>query len=506
MHLITSMKYLTTTLFSLCSIFNLVASEKPNVLIFLVDDMGLMDTSVPNLTDATGQPEVHPLNQFYRTPNMEILAGQGMRFETFYAHSVCSPTRVSILTGQNAARHHTTQWIHPEKQNGGKQGPADWQWEGITEQHQTLPKLFQADGYRTIFVGKAHLGPSNAYGEFPDNLGFDVNIGGCAWGQPGSYYGQDGFGWINRNKRRAVPHLEAYHGKDIYLTEALTLEMNAAIQTAVAEGTPFFAYMAYYAVHSPFQANKKYLQHYADSGKSKQAQAYATMVESMDASVGAILAELNALGVAEDTLIIFLGDNGSDAPLGDTHTVASSAPLRGKKGTHYEGGMRIPFITAWAKPEPSNAHQQKLPIRRGVLTTEMGTIVDIFPTLLELVDIEYDHVIDGDNLAPILAGGQLDAEREFLMHFPHAHRSSYYTVYRKGDWKLIYHYNEPLTQRFELFNLQADPAETTNLSDQKPEQLQRLFTKMTAALEDADAQYPVSEKAPHSELHPKLHE
>lgn len=498
------MNYFTAIALSLLCVSNLVATDRPNVLVFLVDDMGLMDSSVPLLTDGQGNAKVHPLNQFYRTPNMETLASLGMRFETFYANSVCSPTRISILTGQSSARHHTTQWIRSEENNRGEQGPQNWQWEGITEQQQTLPKLLNEGGYRTIYVGKAHLGPNHSYGEFPDNLGFEVNIGGCSWGQPGSYYGHDGFGWINGKQQRAVPHLEKYHGKDIYLTEALTIEMRNALKDAAADDRPFFAYMAYYAVHAPFQPNEKYLEHYTNSGKSKKAQAYATMIESMDASVGAILEELDALGVAENTLVLFLGDNGSDAPLGQNHSIASSAPLRGKKGTHYEGGMRVPFIAAWARPNASNPHQQKLPIAQGTLTTEMGTILDIFPTLLELVNIEYQGVIDGDDLAPVLAGGKLTDSREFLMHFPHKHRSSYYTVYRLGGLKLIYHYNKPPAKRFELFDLKKDPTESTNLAYTNPEQLQRMFSAMTAALEGAGAQYPVLKADQSKELRPQL--
>ncbi|MGB1130700.1 MAG: sulfatase-like hydrolase/transferase, partial [Haloferula sp.] len=307
------------------------AAEKPNILVFLVDDMGLMDTSVPFLTDNEGKPKAHPLNELYRTPAMEDLASRGMRFETFYANSVCSPTRISIMTGQSSARHHTTQWIRSENNNRGPQGPPDWKWAGITKGDQTLAGLLKQDGYHTIYAGKAHFGPNDAYGEFPDNFGFDVNIGGCSWGQPGSYYGEDGYGWIKGNKRRAVPHLEKYHGKDMYLTDALTLEMNAEIKKAVDGKKPFLAYMAYYGLHAPFMPNKKYAGNYEQADIPKAAKAFATMVESMDTSVGEILKQLDALGVAENTLVLFLGDNGSDAPLGGVHTVASSAPLRGKK-------------------------------------------------------------------------------------------------------------------------------------------------------------------------------
>lgn len=478
------------------------AADKPNILVFLVDDMGLMDTSLPFLTDGKGTPKAHPLNEIYRTPNMEELASRGMRFETFYANSVCSPTRISIMTGQSSARHHTTQWIRSENNNRGPQGPPEWNWEGITRKHQTLPALLKQDGYQTIYVGKAHFGPIGYFGEFPNNFGFDINIGGCSWGHPGSYYGTDGFGSIKGNKRRAVPGLEAYHGKDIYLTEALTLEMNAAIKQAVDQDQPFFAYMAYYALHAPFMPNKRHAANYANASISEQVKAFATMIESMDASVGEILKQLDTLGVADNTLVLFLGDNGSDAPLGEAHTIASSAPLRGKKATHYEGGIRVPFIAAWAKPDPASNIQKKLPIKAGAITTEMGTIHDIFPTILDLVDVPYEQPIDGDNLAPLLTGGRIEGKRDFLMHFPHTHRSSYFTVYRLGDWKLIYHYNNPKGERCELFNLAKDPSESNNLAKTHPEVLGRMIETMAQELEDAGAQYPVSKKDPSIELKP----
>jgi arylsulfatase A-like enzyme len=494
-----------TVILAMCSLLafsGLHASERPNLLVFLVDDMGLMDTSVPFLTDGKGQPKRHPLNDLYRTPALEDLARRGMRFETFYANSVCSPSRVSIMTGQSSARHRTTQWIRSENNNRGGQGPHGWRWEGITEDLQTLPKLLKRGGYRNIYVGKAHFGPFKSYGEFPGNLGFDINIGGCSYGQPGSYYGKDGFGWIKGNKSRAVPDLEAYHGKDIFLTEALTLEMNRTIKESVDAKKPFFACMAYYAVHAPFMANKRYAANYADARIPDPAKAYATMIESMDASVGEILKQLDTLGVAENTLVLFLGDNGSDAPLGGTHDVASSAPLRGKKGTHYEGGMRVPFIAVWAKANPEHPAQRKLPIQAGAITTEMGSIHDIFPTLLDTAGVPYEGKIDGKNLAPALKGGRLEGKRDFLMHFPHDHRSSYFTVYRLGDWKIIYHYTKPEEQRYQLFNLAKDPTESDNLANSQPDELRRMVKAMAAALEDADAQYPMASGDPDIELKP----
>ena len=302
-------------------------TDRPNIVVFLVDDMGVMDTSVPFLTDGNGEPRRYPLNDYYRTPNMERLAAQGIRFNNFYAMSVCSPTRVSIMTGQNAARHRVTNWINPDRNNHGPLGPPAWDWPGLGSEDVTLARLLQSAGYRTIHVGKGHFGHRESPGAEPLNLGFDVNVGGRSFGAPGSYYGMQNYGLGTRRASSAVPHLDKYHGTDTFLSEALTIEANARVADAVEAGQPFYLYFSHYAVHAPFQSDPRFAEHYADSGKSPQAQAFATLIEGMDKSLGDVLDQLESLGVAENTLIFFLGDNGSDAPLGHQHAVACAAPL-----------------------------------------------------------------------------------------------------------------------------------------------------------------------------------
>jgi arylsulfatase A-like enzyme len=174
--------------------------------------MGVMDTSVPFLTDAAGKPQRYPLNDFYRTPNMERLAASGIRFNNFYAMSVCSPTRISLLTGQNAARHRTTNWIDPDQNNAGPQGPPDWNWRGLKRGDVTLASLLRDAGYRTLHVGKGHFGPRASEGANPANLGFDINVAGASFGAPGSYYGQRNYGAGTPRAKSAVPHLDPYHG------------------------------------------------------------------------------------------------------------------------------------------------------------------------------------------------------------------------------------------------------------------------------------------------------
>lgn len=508
---------------ALCGLFlpssALRASEAPNILIFLIDDMGVMDTSVPFLTDAEGKPQRYPLNDFYRTPSMERLAEQGIRFNQFYAMSVCSPTRISIMTGQNAARHRATNWINPDSDNAGPQGPPAWNWQGLKKGDVTLATVLRDKGYRTIHVGKGHFGPRQSEGADPANLGFEVNIAGASIGAPGSFYGKQNFDRPKnpdgKGKRKpvdhAVPGLEKYHGQEIFLTEALTLEAQAAVREAVKEEKPFFLNFAHYAVHAPFNPDPRFEAHYQDSGKPAAAQAFATLVEGMDKSLGDMLDFFEETGVAENTLVIFLGDNGTDAPLGDQHVVACAEPLRGKKGAHYEGGMRTPFIASWAKVNPDHPSQQRLPIAAGAIQSQVANVTDLFPTLVRLLAAEGEgsapgeHLVDGRPLDTLLSGRPDPSYPEqFLMHYPHgAHRSNYFTVWRAGDWKVIYHtlpevpthggFIQSAGSHYELFNLKNDPFEQTNLADTEKEVLSRMMQGMVKSLEDMGAVYPVDE-------------
>lgn len=470
----------------------------PNIIVFLVDDMGLMDTSVPFVTDTKGNPVRYPLNDFYRTPNMETLAEQGIRFTNFYAHSVCSPTRASIMTGQNSARHKTTTWIYSERNNRTEYGPTEWNWKGLTKESVTLPRVLQQQGYNTIHVGKAHFGPIGSDGENPLNLGFDVNIAGNSIGHPGSYYGMDGFGLLKGQKARAVPGLEKYHGKDIFLTEALTLEAKASISNAVAAEKPFFLYLSHYAVHAPFQSDQRYADNYKDSGRSKKANAYATLIEGIDTSLGDIMQYVKDLGLGENTLLIFLGDNGSDAPLPIVDDYSSSSPLKGKKGNHWEGGMRVPFITSWVSPNKKAAHQEKTPIAQAGIQEQQGTILDLFTTICEVatIDLPENHVLDGFNLQTQFKGRHsADRNELFLNHFPHGqHRSDYFTSLVSQEWKVIYHYPIEEAPRYELFNLTDDPFETSNLANSNPEQLKKMMQLLAKELENKEALYPEKEE------------
>ncbi len=458
--------------FAACTV-SVYGSERPNFLVFLIDDMGPMDTSVPFLSEA-GETKAYPLNERYRTPTMQQLARQGLRFERFYANNVCSPSRISLLTGQSSARHRTTQWINPYGLNADNCAPRQWNWEGLGAGSVTLPGLLSAAGYHTLHVGKGHWGPHGQAVADPRKIGFHRNVAGAAYGRPGSYFGDRNY--TNAEKKRQPPHLEEYHGQSIHLTEALTEEMLKQLTLAKATGKPIFAHMAFYAVHSPFEADPAFLKNYPEKLPGRD---FAAMIEGMDHAVGRILQHLATLDMAEKTLVIFLGDNGS---------VHSSLPLRGIKAERFEGGVRVPFIVGWAKPA-DNTIQALWPIQPGSHHTEnFGTILDLMPTILNLSGTKTPegYLLDGHDLREVYAG---QTKETFLMHFPHQHRNSYFTTWHHNHWKLIYQYhNEP---RVQLFDLSNDPTESNDLSGKDRKKLESMFQEMKTALIEAEAVYPL---------------
>jgi arylsulfatase A-like enzyme len=214
--------------------------------------------------------------------------------------------------------------------------------------------------------------------------------------------------------------------------------------------------------------------------------------------------------VADNTLIFFLGDNGSDAPLGHQHDVACAAPLRGKKGSHYEGGMRVPFIAAWAKPNAANEHQKRLPIAQNAIQSQQAAVYDMFPTILGLTSVQTpaSHALDGKKLDTLLtANPDSSRDEKFLMHYPHApHRTDYFTTFRDGEWKVIYHYFPTGVSggsHYQLYHLKADPFEQNDLAKTHPVELKKMMQGLIAGLEAQNAVYPVDKesKAP---LKPKL--
>ncbi|MCW1887794.1 sulfatase [Luteolibacter flavescens] len=457
------------------------AAERPNVLVFIVDDMGWQDTSVPFHHDASGQPVVSALNRLYRTPHMERLAAQGMKFTRAYAHPVCTPSRISLMTGKNAARHRVTNWTNPAGTENGDndvphlRSPDGWGMKGISPDERPLPAVMKQSGYRTIHCGKAHFGSRGAFGQYPQAIGFDVNIAGNEIGHPASYFSRQDFG----KGANHVTGLEKWHGTDGFLTDILTRELGDALTTVVEDRQqPFFAYMAHYAVHSPFMEDPRFAAGYPDLPPARRA--YATLIEGMDRSLGDILAKLESLGVAEQTMVIFLSDNGGDAPIPndkDAPVVSGNAPLRGKKGMRYEGGIRVPMIAAWAKPGPGNP----FPIRPASHTDDLVAIADVFPTVASLAAIPGVAPWDGHDLTPYLKGdAAYHRPQSLVTHYPHGHNNDHFSILHDGPWKLIRNRADDST---ELYNLAEDISESRNLATEHPERAKAMAEDLERRLD-----------------------
>lgn len=459
--------------------------DRPNIVFFLVDDMGWQETSVPF------HREVTALNRRYRTPAMERLAASGVKFTQAYASALCSPTRVSGLTGMNAARHRVTNWtlrrgVSPDPRNG-KLIPPDWNVNGVcvgegverTVRATPLPALLREVGYRTIHVGKAHFGAQGTPGEDPRNLGFEVNIAGHAAGGPGSYWGERNFSaaWRTNPPDRIwdVPGLEAYHGTNIYLTEALTREAIREVERAVADRTPFYLSMAHYAVHAPWEKDDRFVGKYLEAGLKPFEATLASMIEGMDRSLGDLLTTLERLGVANRTVVLFLSDNGSPSQC------PRNLPLRGHKITPYEGGIRVPMLVRWPGVT-----------RAGSVCEEPVVIEDVFPSLLDIAGVEWRgrtlQPVDGVSFVPVLRGaGGSPSDRVLVWHYPHVYDQPAYSALRKGPWKLIYHH---LPRRLELFHLGMDLGEEHDRSVEEPGRVRTLAALLTQQLRLMQAQMP----------------
>jgi arylsulfatase A-like enzyme/lysophospholipase L1-like esterase len=471
---------------------------QPNIVLFLVDDMGWQDTSVPFHTEVT------PLNRRYRTPNMQRLAESGMKFTQAYACSVCSPTRVSLMTGLNAARHRVTNWTL--RKNASNDRPhktlafPKWNVNGLspepgierTVHAKALPAFLREASYRTIHVGKAHFGAIGTPGSDPCNVGFDANIAGHAAGGPGSFLGTQNFSavWRKGDPVWDVPGLEPYHGKDVFLTEALTVEANRAVDQAVADHKPFFLYMAHYAVHVPFAIDPRFYQKYRDNGLDHTEAMYAAMVEGMDKSLGDILDNIERHGLAEETVVLFMSDNGglsAHGRGGAAHT--HNRPLSSGKGSAHEGGVRVPMIASWpgvTKP--------------GSTCNQPVIIEDFFSSILQMAGVNHIQqiggVVDGLSFLPLLRGEHDKSrdDRPLVWHFPNnwgpkGPGIGASSSIRRGEWKLIYYHAD---QTYELFDIAEDLGEQNNLADKKPEIRNRLAAELGRYLQSLDALMPIT--------------
>ncbi len=419
------------------------AGRKPNFVFILIDDLGWSDLACYGST-------------FYETPNIDKLAQGGMRFTDAYAACpVCSPTRASIMTGKYPARLHLTDWIKGHVAPKAKLRVPDWTMY-LDHSEVTLAEALKSAGYVSASVGKWHLGDEEYY---PDKQGFDVNIGGYRAGQPPTYFSpyKKDREWNNH-----IPTME--DGEDgEYLTDRLTDEALSFMEDN--RDKPFFLYLSHYAVHTPIEGKEEIAAKYEAKIKPGQKQKnpmYAAMIESVDESVGRVMGKLDELGIDEHTIVIFMSDNGGLSGIGDWLNITSNAPLREGKGTAYEGGVREPMIVRWPGV-----------VKPGSVCSEPVTSIDFYPTMLEMAGVGGDpgHIVDGENLIPLLKqSGSIDREAIYW-HYPHYHITLPFGSVRKGDYKLIEYFEDG---RLELYNLKEDIGEQHNLAHEMPEKAEEL--------------------------------
>lgn len=454
--------------------------SRPNFVFFLIDDLGWVDTGVYG-------------SSFYETPNIDRLAGEGMRFTDAYAASpVCSPTRASIMTGKHPARLDITDWI-----GGNQRGmllPAEYEHQ-LAHEEVTIAEALKEAGYATGFFGKWHLGDAPY---LPESQGFDLNVGGTGAGQPASYFypykapaGSSDF-WD-------VPHLEDGPPGE-YLTDRLTDE---AINFLKANrDKPFLLYLSHYAVHTPIQSKEELTEKYRDKAESlpehdgpafitehdrafvRQFQdhpAYAGMVQSVDESVGRVLQTIEALGLTENTIVIFMSDNGGLTTVANSRSAPTAVrPLRAGKGWLYEGGIREPLIVKWPGV-----------VTPGSICSEPVLSTDFFPTMLEMAGLGQrpNQHQDGLSLVPLLKqDGSVDRNALFW-HFPHYHGSGNRPsgAVRAGDYKLVEWFEDG---QVELYNLSDDIGESRDLSDSMPAKTAELTNMLHNWRSAVDARMP----------------
>ena len=399
----------------------------------------------------------------------------------------------------NAARHRVTNWTLRRNATNDRNHETlempNWYVNGMqpTDTIENavyvtpLPQILHDNGYFTIHCGKAHFGAIGTPGEDPKNLGFDINIAGHAAGGPGSYHGKNNFSavWRNGSPVWDVPGLEKYHGSDINLTEALTREAIAALESVRKSGQPFFLYMSHYAVHAPIEQDHRYIDKYADLDPTEAK--YASMIESMDKSLGDLMDYTKEQEIDENTIILFTSDNGGLSAVargGIPHT--HNKPLSSGKGSAHEGGIREPMIVNWPGVTQANSKTDRYLI-----------IEDFFPTILEMAEIgNYQPVqhIDGKSFTSVLKGeNSARNERSLFWHIPNNWGPTgpgigASSTIRKGDWKLIYYHTN---QNFELFNITRDIGELTNLADHETGIKSKLVRELGEYLRSVDAQMPI---------------
>jgi arylsulfatase A-like enzyme len=448
--------------------------KKLNFVFILIDDMGWTDVGCYGST-------------FYETPNIDKLAAEGMRFTNAYAACpVCSPTRASILTGRYPARINLTDWIGPDKWHvRGKLKTPEYIHQ-MPLRELTTTEVLKKAGYTTCSVGKWHLGEEEKY--YPENQGFDVNKGGWRAGHPWDGY----FSPYGNPKLQDGPEGE-------YLTDRLTDEALKFIDQNADKS--FFLYLSYYAVHTPIQAKKHLIDKYTskaeklppadrphylavgDNIMTRQIQdhpVYAAMLQTTDESIGRVMNKLKDLGLAGNTAVIFMSDNGGLSTRKSQNIPTSNLPLRAGKGWLYEGGIRVPMIIKW----PGR-------VKAASVCKEPVTSTDFYPTMLQMahLPLKPNQHIDGLSLVPLLTGtGKLD-RNAIYWHYPHYHGSGSRPggAIRAGNYKLIEFYED---NRVELYNLKNDISEKHNLAEKMPQKTAELREMLHSWRKSVNARMP----------------
>ncbi len=496
-------RFYSSLLFFHYSLAGASAPAQPNIILFLVDDMGWQETSVPFWQEST------PLNQRYRTPNMERMAQLGVRFTNAYACAVSSPSRCSLLSGMNAARHRVTNWTLHYNQSTDEPSSSlllpTWHYNGIQPADASphdlvnatrvtpLPQILKDHGYYTIHCGKAHFAAEQTAGADPLRLGFCVNIAGGANGAPASYLAENEYG----SGPFHVTGLERYYGTGTFLTEALTLEAISQMEQAVARRQPFFLYLSHYAIHIPYDADRRFTPNYREVVDpmlgvplDEQEINHAALVEGMDKSLGDILDYLQLHpDVARNTILLFMSDNGGQSVdfRQGRKNLDQNFPARAGKGSALEGGIHEPMMVLWPGVT-----------RGGSVNANRVIIEDFFPTLLSMAGIRDYHTVqhvDGVDFTPLLLHPRRRHQRTLLFHFPNVWVRGYqeadgfgaYSALLQGDHHLIYFW---ASRQFRLYNRRRDIAETHDLSETHPRLLRRLAQQLTDSLMAMQAQRP----------------
>lgn len=428
-------------------------STLPNIVLIVADDLGWKDLGFMG-------------SSYYETPNLDRLAREGMKFQKAYAAAAnCAPSRACLMTGMYTTAHGIYTVGSSERgDTRTRRLIPTTNTVTLDDQFFTLAEALSQAGYTTVNIGKWHLGKD------PCSQGMDFNVGGSTWGHPGSYFAP-----YNQ------PNLEAPEGE--YLTDRLTQEALDFMNQHAKK--PFFLYLPYYAVHTPIQPKESLKQKYAntDSAACQNNAGYAGMVDNLDSCIGRLMEELDALGLSENTLVIFTSDNGG------IREISCQDPLRAGKGSYYEGGIRVPLVFRWPGI-----------IERGSDSEEAVINLDFYPTLMDILDSEYPEDLDGLSLWPLLRGEEALADRPLFFHFPvylQAYKKGYDggrdplfrtrpgSVIIEGNWKLHYYYEDG---GVELYNLQIDPGESNNLAVIYSSKTKELQSKLEAWLEAEEGQ------------------